>query len=253
MIGQPAFAVSFKRKDTAKTLGDAAAVRVAPEQTIDPALFFQRFLVVSKTGDFSLEDVISYELSPFPPALFEAKDVLLKADKPQLSHAIIDYCSKVSGDAIIDITPETERYVLDGGSLLFRLPWKLGDTYGAIAQIYVDFTCRHYGMATVVFDGYCGSPSIKDSTLQRRGHNIHPVVIFTEETEFSGKKGDFLSHNINKQELIFLISDRLRKCGCNVIQAVFTTAFCSCHYWLRYDLQNFRCWQEGSLPEACKR
>ena len=130
MIGQPAFTFSFKRKDKAKTLGDASAVKVAPEQIIDPALF-QQFLVVSKTGDLSLEDVMSFELSPFPPALFEAKNVFQKADKPQLSHAIINYSSKVSSEAIIDIAPKTECYVLDGGSLLHRLPWKLGDSYGA--------------------------------------------------------------------------------------------------------------------------
>ena len=125
----------------------------------------------------------------------------------------------MSSEAIIDIAPKTECYVLDGGSLLHRLPWKLGDSYGAIAQSYVDFTNRHYGLAIVVFDGYGGGPSIKDNTHQRHGHNILPVVKFTEETEFSGKKGDFLSRDSNKQGLINLISDGLRKRGCNVINA----------------------------------
>ena len=60
--------------------------------------------------------------------------------------------------------PETECYVLDGGSLLYRLPWKKGDTYNAIAESYADFTVRHYGQATVVFDGYQDGPSIKDIT-----------------------------------------------------------------------------------------
>ena len=90
MIGQPAFTFPFKRKDKAKTLGYTSAIKVAPERTIDPALLlFQRFLVVSKTGDLSLEDVMSYELSPFLPALFEARNIFRKADKPQLSCATI--------------------------------------------------------------------------------------------------------------------------------------------------------------------
>ena len=121
MIGQPAFTFSFKRKDKAKTLGDVSAVKVAPEQTIDPALLFQRFLVVSKTGELSLQEVMSYELSPFPPALFEARSVFRKADKPQLAHAIIDHSNKVSTEAVGDSVPKTEHYVLDGGSLLHRL------------------------------------------------------------------------------------------------------------------------------------
>ena len=82
MIGQPAFTYSFKQKDKAVTLGDVSAIKVAPDQSIDPALLFQRFLVVAKTGDLSLEDVLGYELSPFPSALFEARDVFRKPDKP---------------------------------------------------------------------------------------------------------------------------------------------------------------------------
>ena len=40
-----------------------------------------------------------------------------------------------------------------------------------------------------------------------------------KKQEFSGKKGDFLSRDSNKQGLINLISDGLRKRGCNVINA----------------------------------
>ena len=66
---------------------------------------------------------------------------------------------------------------------------------------------RHYGLATVVFDGYNEGPSIKDNTHQRRGQNVYPVVNFTAETEFSGKKDEFLSRDRNKQGFINLISD----------------------------------------------
>ena len=156
---------------------------------------------------------MNYELSPFPPTLFEAANLLRKAEKPQLAHAIVDHCKKELNEAIIDTKPETEHYILDGGSLLHRLPWKKGATYGMIAQTYADFTIHNYGLATVVFDGYEGGPSIKDNTHQRRGQNIHPVVNFTAETEFSGKKEDFLSRDCNKQHFINLISVELKKKG----------------------------------------
>ena len=74
MIGQSVFSIDFKRKDKAKILANISSVKVAPERTIDPGLLFQRFLVVSKLGVLSLEDVMKYELSPFPPALFEARE-----------------------------------------------------------------------------------------------------------------------------------------------------------------------------------
>jgi len=69
MTEQPAFAFSFFRKYKAKTLGETSAVKVAPDRTIDSALLFQCFLVpvISKTKDLSSKEVVSYELSPFPP------------------------------------------------------------------------------------------------------------------------------------------------------------------------------------------
>jgi len=63
---------------------------------------------------------------------------------------------------------------------------------------------RHYGEATVVSDGYGEGPSIKDNTRQRREKKLHPIVSFTAETEFSGKKEDFLSHDKNKADMIAL-------------------------------------------------
>ena len=195
MIGKSVFSFSFKRKDKVITMGDESAIKVAPDQTIPTDLLLQRFLFVSQTEDITLDEVIEYELNPFPPSVFEVKNLLRKADKPQLAHTLADHCRIVERESIKDTKPLTECYVLDGGSLLHRLSWTNGHSYGAIAQSYVDFTILHYGLSTVVFDGYEGGPSIKDNTHQRRGHNIHPVVSFTAETEFSGKKENFLSRN----------------------------------------------------------
>ncbi|KAL2082773.1 hypothetical protein ACEWY4_022591 [Coilia grayii] len=216
MIGQPVFTISFSRKDKAITLGETSAVKVAPDRSIDSALLFQRFLVVSQSGELSLQEVMNYELSPFSPALFEARGIFRKADKPQLANAIRDH---VKG-GILDSIPKPEYHIVDGGSLLHRMPWRLGESYGGIAHSYADFTIRHYGSAsTIVFDGYEEGPSIKDMTHLRRGQNIYPVVSFTVETEFSGKKEEFLSRNANKQKLIKMVSDELRKRGCTVINA----------------------------------
>ncbi|KAG1678682.1 hypothetical protein GQR58_013306 [Nymphon striatum] len=122
-------------------------------------------------------------------------------------------------EAVTNEVPQTESYVLDGGSLMHRVQWTKGSTYGAIADCYVDFTLRNYGMATVVFDGYHDQPSVKDSTHQRRQQKNHPKVSFTPTTVFTGKKEEFLSQGSNKQGLINMISDRLREKGCKVMKA----------------------------------
>ena len=49
--GKAAFTCSFKRSLKAKILAFTSAVKVTGEQAIDPALLFQRLLVVSQSGD----------------------------------------------------------------------------------------------------------------------------------------------------------------------------------------------------------
>jgi len=68
IIGKSAFTYKFKRKDRVQTRGNISAVKIAPDRTTDDgihsnagtegqALLFQRFLVVSRSGDLSLEEV----------------------------------------------------------------------------------------------------------------------------------------------------------------------------------------------------
>lgn len=46
MVEKPIFGISFKRKDWAKTLADDSTIKVAQDRTNDPALLFQRFLIM---------------------------------------------------------------------------------------------------------------------------------------------------------------------------------------------------------------
>ena len=63
--------------------------------------------------------------------------------------------------------PEKVRYVLDGGSLLHRIPWTRGSTFTAIIKSYADYVSRHNGEPIVVFDGYEQS-STKDMMHRHR-------------------------------------------------------------------------------------
>ena len=68
MVSQAAFQYSFKRKDRAETLRHSSSVSIAQDHTIDPALLFQRFIVVSQTADLSMQEVMKHELSLYLPA-----------------------------------------------------------------------------------------------------------------------------------------------------------------------------------------
>jgi hypothetical protein len=126
--------------------------------------------LVSKLGDLSLEEVLTFKLSSYPPALFETSNILRKADKPELAQVIREYIKDFSSEAVMDTVPATDCYVLDGGSLLHRLPWDKGDSYGTIAESYAEFTVRNYGLATVVFDDKVQGLPLRITSIRRGGN-----------------------------------------------------------------------------------
>ena len=73
MYGQPVFFYSHKRSLKAKTLASSKNGKVSADHSIDPALLFQRFLVISQSGDLRLDVVMSFELSLNLMSLFEGK------------------------------------------------------------------------------------------------------------------------------------------------------------------------------------
>ena len=60
------------------------------------------------------------------------------------------------------------QYVLDGGSLLQRLPWKRGSKFSSIYDSYVSYVIKKYDKAVVVFDGYEHGRVPKNVTHYRR-------------------------------------------------------------------------------------
>jgi len=78
--------INSREKTEPKLLG--IGVKIASDRAFYPALLFQRFLVVSKTGDPSFAVVLSFEMSSHPAAFFEAKAILCTAVKPQIAQDI---------------------------------------------------------------------------------------------------------------------------------------------------------------------
>ena len=49
-----------------------------------------------------------------------------------------------------EIPSQPVKYVLDGGSLLQRMPWKRGTSYASIIDSYVAYVKRKYTKAVIV-------------------------------------------------------------------------------------------------------
>ena len=137
MEEQSVFNYSYERKIKLR-LGSGRVIKVPQDETIDQALLFQRFIVLSQSGDLCVDDVLQYELYAYPSFLFDAKDVLRKADKTQLMDAVRNH-AVASETAKLRTMPTTDHYVLGGSSLIHRLKWIEGNTYSFIADTYASF------------------------------------------------------------------------------------------------------------------
>lgn len=213
MTGNSVIQHSMKKKDQAITFDSNATVKIGDDMVhIDPQLLFQRLIIIgTQTND--LENALAYELCSFPPSLFAGKDMLLEANKSQLADAI--------RSAVPFNPPPAESfiYILDGGSLVHRIPWAIGDTYGKILEDYCNYVTKHYKKAVIVFDGYDDGPSTKDATHKRRVGNEGRKVVFNAAMKLQLKKKEFLSNKENKQRIIGLLGEKLSESGCDVLHA----------------------------------
>ena len=107
-----------------------------------------------------------------------------EAHKPALKNALYDQPG--ISECVTPDFPQGTHYVLDGGSLLQRLPWTVGSTYDEICQSFKNYLLNICGTAddiSVVFDGRYLLPSTKDTTHLRRskgrlGRKIVPSLFF---------------------------------------------------------------------------
>ena len=77
-----------------------------------------------------------------------------EADKSELVHALAELPHVE--DCIFSSMPTNTQYVIDGGSLLQRISWTLGQTYQEICNSHIKYLLSTYGrkeIITVVFDG----------------------------------------------------------------------------------------------------
>jgi len=123
MYGVDAFEFSFSKKDFAVVLDQTRQLNIDGEKVqVDPQLLFQRLLAIGKahTDENDIDQLLQYELSPSPPALFDEYGLLIQARKTQLAESLSQTLPTLMAE--VDIIPIFTVY--DGGSLLYRIQWK---------------------------------------------------------------------------------------------------------------------------------
>ena len=185
------------------------------EVKVDPLLLFQRLMAVGSSLTDDTSSLFKYELCTVPPALFELTGLMRRADKSTRAKSLLNMLD----DTNLELSHNVE-YVLEGGALLQRLPWKRVMTYSAICDLYVDYVKPNYKNAVVVFDGYeCGRSTKDTAHLRRTGGCTSTPVKFTEDMTLTLKKDLFLKHKANKQAFIKMLDKKLQSTGFRGVHA----------------------------------
>ncbi|KAK6181968.1 hypothetical protein SNE40_009743 [Patella caerulea] len=198
----------FKKKSQVVTMGNEISAKVDGESIqVDPRLLFQRLLTVAAKVTENVQEIFKYELCSNPSSLFEPSGLLRQANKPILADAV---WALGRGNEMPAPDEEDMSYVLDGGSLIQRLPWKRDETFDSICKSYVDYVIRKYTSPIIVFDGYDTGPSTKDTTHLRRTKGAGDAQVnFVGGMPLKTKKEHFLANSMNKQKFILLLIERL--------------------------------------------
>lgn len=179
-------------------------------QVINTNLLFQRIAVYFYGDEEKTRDALKYELSPYPPSLFDDNGYMRKPNKADLYE---DFTARSHTGLIIKDFYD----VIDGGWLLHRIPWPHSKTYAQICEIYFMYIARHFGMdTTVVFDGY--SEETVNSTKsyerhRRKEKNVAPDVDIRAGALVTMTQKKFMSNVANKYKFVALLAAYLKEKG----------------------------------------
>ncbi|GBM74376.1 hypothetical protein AVEN_78652-1 [Araneus ventricosus] len=105
--------VKLKRNDRLQPLALISdAIKVHDESvSLNPTTLFQ-IIYITKQSDEELEDVLTYELCPFPLPLFD--EAVMQKDTKSSLYKAFNPCTR-------DFNTESGVYIIDGGYLLHRV------------------------------------------------------------------------------------------------------------------------------------
>ena len=186
---------------------------------LDPEVLFCRLLCIARSREVNLKDVLSYELTPVPPALFHEDGSMRKVTKSDLASKLEECCPK---ETVLETAGYTKTaYIIDGMSFVQSVNADHFQTFDDLGQIILKRLIRvlrnpnlDAEVATLVFDRYDVEAimNIKGSERQRRGDShpnraSHKVIGNRKVPNYK----QFLKSGQNKAELIYFLSQYLEE------------------------------------------
>ncbi len=113
-------------------------------------------------------EAVQYELCSYPYSLFDSALRLQVTVWSDLLHELL----KRVPLCINNEYPVGVNHVVDGWSMLHRLPWPKSMTYYELCQLYIQFIHNRCHRALVVFDGYITGHTTDQTHERRIGNEI---------------------------------------------------------------------------------
>ena len=229
---------NFPVSRKAKTLAARPEVIIGGQKvTVDPQLLFQRLSVATSTQTYKAkQEAFGFELCSYAPSLFDPRLFMRNGNKSELADALWKLAARdnvqVANASVYtrkngSSNGATEhsikiRHVIDGGSLLHRIPWsKENMTCRQLLNIYVQYVLQVYGKdSIVVFDNYPSNPTTKDEAhMHRAGSSASLGIQLQEDLLVKVSKKQFIANKANTQQFITLLSQYLSSSGIQCLHA----------------------------------
>ena len=95
-------------------------------------------LLVAGISIIELSTLFQYDLCSYPSSLCDSKLLM------RLAEDLRNWLIKKVPEWVISDPPLVVVYVLDGGSMLQRLPWPKSISFINLCQLYIQFINRHF-------------------------------------------------------------------------------------------------------------
>ena len=199
---------TFKKNMQAVTIPSKQEQSKLNHIQIDSALFFQRILSTCSNSPQDLNKAFSYELAHHQQSLFDDSGFLSDPSKHELGNLI--HTEYLLHDVFPDFT--SWDFVVDGGLLLYSVPWNKGFTNDQITDNYVNYIRNIGTNMHITFDGTYKvtqktTPMKEEVRLSPLESNFHEIWYSTVQGKY------FLSNPENKQRFINMLGGVLTLSG----------------------------------------
>ena len=200
---------------------DSKGQQIAVKSSRD---LFARLLVISKTRDIDLKELLSYSLCNYPLALSTVSGSLVKTAKAKMLELLEDVaCNPVVDREHIE---NNNALIVDAMAILqcMKGKWKTFGEFADSTFVYLVNLAQKWGASRIDFVGdRYPQQSIKNAERSKRAtQGVQKVHIFRKEQNLPKQWKKYMSAGENKESLGEFLCD----CWCDYNSAKFCTLEC---------------------------